>query len=205
MAPYSELVGYDEIVGDDDPFHEGSSGLIGADAADALLAMASGEYSGAVNPQLAHAMQAMRAQQAAARSKASHFAPRVVDVKSVGARAPRDLVIGFDSDVVQPGGVLAGQTLTIAVLPQVIFRGSRLLIPSDIAGSFLIADIIVGNRSQLVASGSLPGRAFQENSLNNRVMLDTASVSQQVILKVTNTSLGALRFNAALFGVAAIP
>lgn len=168
--PYAEITGYDEITG----------GLVGDDAADALLSM-----TGAAAP---------------SRTQMRNYHPRVIDVKQVDARAPRQLVIGFSA-----ASVAAGVQAVISVLPQVIFRGQRLVVPSDIAGSFSIDDIIVGNRSQLVSAGALPARAFQENCLNNELHLDTASVSQQLILKVTNTSAGALAFSAALFGTAAIP
>lgn len=45
--------------------------------------------------------------------------------------------------------------------PQVgAFRGRRIIIPDDIAPNFTIEDIRVGNRSQLLQSGSIPGQAF---------------------------------------------
>jgi hypothetical protein len=192
--PYSEITGYDEITG----------GFVG-DAADSLLAMASGDEEMGAAGNMAQAMQMYRAAQARKQQQQQHYSPRVIDVQQVSARAPRKLVIGFDSANVVPGGVAAGTDAVISVLPQVIFRGYKLVVPSDIAGSFLISDIIVGNRSQLVSAGSLPARAFQENSLENTLHLDTASVSQQLILKVTNISTNTLRFTAALFGTAAIP
>lgn len=113
--------------------------------------------------------------------------------------AARVVPIGFDTVAAVP----AFTSATITQRPQEPFRPSRVFIPSDIAGSFLVDDIKVGNRSQLAANGSLPARMFQENATGISLLLDTADPAIDVVLRVTNISGGALRFFAAIVGPAA--
>lgn len=116
-------------------------------------------------------------------------------------RAPtkgREYVMGFDSVV----AVAAGAAAIITTRPQVIFRPDRLVVPASIAASFLINDLRVGKNSQFVAATAVPAEAFTQGAFGVRLKLDTAQVSQDIILNVTNTSGGALRFTAALIGPA---
>lgn len=116
-------------------------------------------------------------------------------------RAPskgREYVMGFDSVTT----VAAGATAIITTRPQVVFRPDRLVIPASIASSFLINDLKVGKNSQFVAATAVPAEAFTQGAFGVRLKLDTAQVSQDIILNVTNTSGGALRFTAALIGPA---
>jgi hypothetical protein len=110
----------------------------------------------------------------------------------------RDYPIGFDSGT----PIDAGGTLSITVQPQVLFRAERFVVPSDIAGQFLINDIKVGKDSMLAAAGSLPARAFDERAVGVRMMLATSQVSQQIIVSVTNIGGAPQRFNAVIFGKA---
>jgi len=110
----------------------------------------------------------------------------------------REFPLGFES----PTTVAAGATATITSRPQIPFRGERLIIPSDIAGSFSILDLRVGKNSQFTSSGAVPGRTFQENSVGIRLMLDTAQISQDVTLSVQNVGGAPQTFRAALIGSA---
>jgi hypothetical protein len=96
--------------------------------------------------------------------------------------------------------VAAGATENVTVQPQVPFRGERLVIPSDIAGLFMIDDIRVGKNSQLVSTGAIPARTFTEVGVGVGVHLDTAQVSQQITLRVRNISGQDATFRAALIG-----
>lgn len=116
-------------------------------------------------------------------------------------RAPskgREYFMGFDSVAT----VAAGATAIITTRPQVIFRPDRLVIPASIAPSFLINDFKVGKNSQMVAATAVPAEAFTQGAFGVRLKSDTAQVSQDVILNVTNISAGALRFLATLIGPA---
>lgn len=109
----------------------------------------------------------------------------------------RDLVIGFQSLAVG-----AGATLDVTQRPQVVFRPERIVIASSIAADFTVADIKIGNKSQLVSSGPIPAEAFAQTAFGVEMMMDTCDISQDFILEVTNTSAGALDFRAAVFGKA---
>ncbi len=109
----------------------------------------------------------------------------------------RTFPLGFLSDA----AVAAGASVTVISRPQVLFRGQRLVIPSDIAGDFSLDDVKVGKNSQFVAEGAVPGRVMQENARDVAMILDTAKVSQDISLSVTNISGAARTFRAALFGL----
>jgi hypothetical protein len=110
----------------------------------------------------------------------------------------REYPMGFDT----VGTVAAGANVQIISRPQVTFRPERLVIAGAIAPSFLLNDLKVGKNSQLVNSAALPGDAFAPTAFGVRLRMDTAQISMDVVLDVTNISAGALRFNAALFGKA---
>jgi hypothetical protein len=107
--------------------------------------------------------------------------------------------LGFESD----GPIAPGASVVIVSRPQVLFRGERLVIPSDIAGDFVVDDVKVGKDSQFVAEGSIPGRVLQENARDVAFQLDTAQISQDVSISITNISGAARTFRAALIGRAA--
>lgn len=108
----------------------------------------------------------------------------------------RHSMMGFESN----GAILAGGTQTILQQPQVPFRGTRLMVPSDIAGSFIITDIRVGKNSQLPVVGALPCRGFQENATDAQFVWDTAQISQQIAIAVQNISGAPATFRALLYG-----
>ena len=107
--------------------------------------------------------------------------------------------LGFESSA----PVAAGASITIKSRPQVLFRGERLVLPSDIAGSFVIDDVKVGKDSQFVAEGPIPGRVLQENAVGVGFQLDTAQISQDISIAATNISGAPATFRAALIGTAA--
>lgn len=124
---------------------------------------------------------------------------RKVELRPSEFTKVREYPLGFDSVVSVPA---LGGSLAITARPQVKFRGDRLLVPSDIAGIFVISDIKVGKNSQLAASGAIPGRTFQENAVGIRLGLDTAQVAMDITLLVTNISGAPARFFATLIGTA---
>ena len=94
----------------------------------------------------------------------------------------------------------AAATASPAAVTQVLFRGRRLVIPSDIAASILVNDLKIGKNSQFSSGAPVPGRVFSEIAVGVDLSLDTAQISQTIVLNVTNTSVGAVTFNAALLG-----
>lgn len=108
----------------------------------------------------------------------------------------RTVPLGFDSETpIDPG-----LTRRITARPQVVFKGLRPVVSSDIAGSFIIQDIIVGKNSQFASSGPIPARTFEGNSFGVELDLDTAQIGQDVTMLVTNISAAPVRFFATLIG-----
>lgn len=111
-------------------------------------------------------------------------------------RHARRFPLGF----VSAAPVLPGQSITITSRPQVLFRGERLVLPSDLAGDFAVDDLKVGKDSQFVAEGAIPGRVLQENATDVGFDLDTAQISQDISISVTNIGGAPRTFRAALWG-----
>jgi hypothetical protein len=125
--------------------------------------------------------------------------PQVVNVQP---RNVREFAIGFGptSPAVNPN-----QTVIVAAQPQIIFRGSRLVVPSvfgtsTVAANFTINDIRVGKDSQFVSAGPLPAIAYLENAVGTAMGLDTCNVGQLITLNVTNVGAAAEVFIATVFG-----
>lgn len=112
----------------------------------------------------------------------------------------RQFPLGFDS-----GAILIPALGTASVInnPQVVFKTERLVVPSDIGGSFVIDDVIVGKNSQFASNAvGIPARTFDERGVGVGLAGDTAQISQNVIIKVTNTSGAPARFRATIIGPA---
>ena len=108
----------------------------------------------------------------------------------------RTVPLGFDSET----PIDAGATRRITTRPQVVFKGVRPIVSSDIAGSFMLQDIIIGKNSQFAASGPVPARVFEGNSFGVELDLDTAQIGQDITMYVTNISSAPVRFIATLIG-----
>lgn len=101
-----------------------------------------------------------------------------------------------------PVTILGLFSANIIVQPQMAFKTKRVYIPSDIAGSFLVNDMKVGNISQLPSTNAIPARVFSEVSVDSGVEFDTAQVSMQVSMSITSTSNNTLVYTAAWKGAA---
>jgi hypothetical protein len=120
-------------------------------------------------------------------------------VRERGFYKRREVPLGFQS----AAAIAAGATANVTTQPQVVFRPDRLVVPSDIAGSFDINDFVVGKNSQFASTATpIPGRIFQEDAVNVSLLGDTAQISQNVTLNVTNFSGAPLTFRAAVIGPA---
>jgi hypothetical protein len=120
---------------------------------------------------------------------------RPLAVAQSGRNDARELILGFIYLAVP-----AGSSVVVAARPQVLFRGTRLVIAASCAPSFSVDDIKVGNRSQYVAAGPVPAEAFTQNAVNTPLSIDTCQVSMEIILQVSNFSLAACDFRAGMFG-----
>lgn len=195
----------EEIIGDEFEGEVGDDYAVGDDV-ESLLAMTGydvgDEYAVGAAPArraaLTPAQLSKRFQAARAAKMRKLVDPRVVAVAPRRATRQREFALSFDSQ----SNLAAGSSRIISANPQVVFRGERLVVPSAIAGSFLIDSIVVGKDSQQVAPGSLPAAIFSEVAVGMRLKLDTAQPGIQISLGVTNVSAGPLRFTGALVGTA---
>lgn len=117
-----------------------------------------------------------------------------------GPQRSRRLICGAT-----PTSVANSATADISIQPQDLFRTDRIIVPSDIAFSFIFTDIKVGQRSQLVAAASLPCGAFTEVAVDCYVTFDTAAVGNLIVLSVQNLdTVNTITFRAMLLGRAAV-
>lgn len=184
---------FDDIIGAADLAFGAEDIVGGYNQLDALFSGSPMIVTGADGAQLLQqsanqgATKAALAQQLLARNSAM--------VVQRGVTKAREFPLGFPTT-----SVAAAATANIQTQPQVPFRGRRLAIPSDIAGSILVNDLKIGNASMFPNSNPVPGRMFSELAVGIDLNLDTAQISQVVSLNVTNTSGAAVTFNAAIIG-----
>jgi hypothetical protein len=177
---YRTYVGNQEIVGDEEIV---GAEFVGDSDIDRLLAMG--------------------AEAAAAQAQGGRGLPRAgrvvstVDAK-LGLWKKHYLPLNLVGATTVAG---AGGTGTLQNNPQRLFKPSRLIVPSDVAGLFSILNIFIGVKPQLVATGSMPARVFSETSFDTDFEGDTAQISQSVAVQVVNNSLGASPISAAMRGL----
>jgi hypothetical protein len=201
---HEEIVG-DELVGDDfgdefgdelgDEFGDDGTGdqLVGADEY--------GDDYGAEDIGALRRRRRMIRQRRMRRPSPKQQAIRAHRIRSSKAVVTKSYTksrvqsIGFQSLQVQPH-----TSADIPTKPQVLFRGTRLIVGSAIAQFFTIDDIKVGRTSQFVATGSQPAEAIKDTATGDNVSLDTCRPGMDIVLQVTNVSDTAQDFRAALFG-----
>ena len=138
---------------------------------------------------------------------ASPFAPRAA---LVDARPPtfaaRD-ILPLSTGV----PILPTQSAQITGRPQArAFRGDRLMVSNagtaGGAADWIINDIKIGNRSQFVQSGDVPGDLFAVNAIDTFVRFETAQTAMDIVVVVTYIGLNesGAPFFAALVGTAAV-
>ena len=180
----SIMAGDFEIEGDD--FDSGDDSDSGYDEEAQMGANRSGKNK--------RRQRMLRAARAALATRVA--ARNAVMVKQVEPTNARVFPMGFES----PFAIPSGDSVLIIGRPQVIFRPEYLRVPSDIAGDFAIDDIKVGKDSQFVAPGPIPARLLQENAIGSRMQMDTAQISQEITVAVTNRSGADRIFAAGMWG-----
>lgn len=174
--------------------------IAGVDDFDLIAGLDDDESAGADYELIAGAAaqnQKLRAKNALLqRALADKIAQGSTLVKERPANKGRTVPLGFDSETPVDPGI----PRRIIARPQVVFKGLRPVVSTDIAGSFIILDIIVGKNSQFAASGGIPARTFEGNAFGVELDLDTAQIGQDVIMVVQNISATPTRFIATLIG-----
>lgn len=196
----SEILGLDEILGDD---------ISGEDAAAILGELLGEDVSG--DDTSGEDAAAILGAALNAKSRAGKNALRkAITARTLGSAqilSPRKpassgvQALGFVSGA--PGAATAvnpGQQVLITTQPQTWFKPMRLVIPGSIAPFFTVDNIIVGNKSQFPSPIPLPGETFIPEA--EAVVLDLATVDPAInlTLAVTNISGVALLFRATFVG-----
>jgi len=193
---YSDIVGYDEIIGALDEMDSatgnwmsvGDNLAIGDDI-EQLLHAAGAEAAAAGPSKIQRLAQKLRL--------AREIDPRAVTVMDRPATRRREYPLGFES----AAEVALNGTALVRATPQISFRGERLVVPSDISLFFSIDDIIVGKNSQLVSDGPIPASTFSEVAVGVRLNLDTANIGNTITMRVRNVgSADPIFFRASIIG-----
>jgi len=101
------------------------------------------------------------------------------------------------------GQVIAANTsLTINATPQCFYTPTSLCIPSTIASSLYINDIIIGTNSMFAAVGPIPAMAFIETATYRGLTWDTCLPNQPIQIQFENVTDGDVTLVANFFGVA---
>jgi hypothetical protein len=115
-----------------------------------------------------------------------------------GYTKARTFPFGLQAD----GVTLAGAAGSVTRRPQTPIKIARLVIPSSIAGAFVITDLKVGKDSQFVGSDPIPAETFIPTAVGVELKGDTANVGHDVTVAFTNISGAPQQFRAALIGPA---
>ena len=107
--------------------------------------------------------------------------------------------------------ILPTQSAQITGRPQVLaYRCGRFLISNagtaGGAADWIVNDIKIGNRSQFVQSGDVPGDLFATNAIDTFVRFETAQTAMDVVVVVTYIGLNesGCPFFGAMIGTAAV-
>ena len=179
MGRYDDdLVGADEIIGDDEDTLLAE--IMGEEGDDYGGAIGADEIIGRVSPAIRKRIMLRRAKL----------------IKSRQFDRLRKYLLG-----VQQLAVGAGVQATINSQPQYPFRPYRYMIPATFAPNFVVDALSIGQQPVFVAAGAVPAEVFSEVAVGGSVLWDTASIGNQVSVQVTNISAGNADFRSALFGV----
>jgi hypothetical protein len=99
--------------------------------------------------------------------------------------------------------LLPGIVTEVEFRPQQLLRVERIIIPSEIAPDVFVNDIKVGNLSQLLTTGGLPGSAFSEVAIDAYLHFDSAEIGNTISLILTNTSAVNVTFKSMILGAVA--
>ena len=116
-------------------------------------------------------------------------------VRSSPPSRAQELAVGFPAT-----SIAAAASANVTTNPQEIFRPERLVVGDAIAPNFIINSLIVGKNNQFLNQNPLPAEGFKSTAVGVRLRCDTAQVNSNIVLNVTNISLGTLTFYAMLVG-----
>ncbi len=102
---------------------------------------------------------------------------------------------------INSAAVTTGASADATARPQQPFKPVRLVLSNPTL--WLITRFTIGNKPQTVASGTIPGDAFQGTSTDVLLDCDTSGAGVDIVLGLTNTSSGTLTQYGVFFGPSA--
>lgn len=102
---------------------------------------------------------------------------------------------------IEATAVAAGATATIQARPNHSFKAQRLVLATAIAAGFTIQNIVIRGKSQLEATGTVPGELFGATAADVNFIFDECPPNSTIDLQVTNDTAGALTFVGSFLGL----
>jgi hypothetical protein len=123
--------------------------------------------------------------------------PSAVGVRASGPTRSRRLILPIDTGAV---AILGGAAATINLSSSQPFRATQLRLDPVAAPNWLIVDVKVGRKSQLLGTGAIPASVFSAANPDCAVGFDTAQATETVQLLLQNMSGAASRLTGAMIG-----
>jgi len=124
-----------------------------------------------------------------------------LQLKPAGNAVIRYYIAGFGLSAAIAAGVAAAPTTGPLTRP---FRGERFVVPTTVAGAFLLTALASGSDSVFVSVPGAPCMNFSELATEVGLDFPTTLVGTAITAGVTNSSLAAAPFTGMVVGYAAV-
>lgn len=101
--------------------------------------------------------------------------------------------------------ILANDTATVTITATNPFRPRRFVIPPSVAQQFNIESMSIGMGLQILGNAPVPCECILPDAVGGDWELPTVQTSQQIIMRVTNTTAQDARFRGVCWGEVAVP
>lgn len=110
-----------------------------------------------------------------------------------------EYILGFDRTAVPGEGIKV-----IAKKAQTIFQIERIIIPSEVGVDFVVLDVKIGDKSQLLDPSQqgveIPAVVFSETALGVKLKMDTANIDDEISITVKNLNPAQRDFACTVVG-----
>jgi len=101
----------------------------------------------------------------------------------------------FEITTVPPCG-----SVNLAIEARCDFFLTRLIIPHDAAGHFLVTDLKCGRDSRLISRGAIPAGCFSDRAFSEDLSLGEVKKGDSIVISVTNQSSVDRNFSCSILG-----
>jgi len=124
-----------------------------------------------------------------------------LSLKPAGSSVIRYYIAGLGLSAAIAAAAAAAPTTGPLTRP---FRGERFVVPTTVAGAFMLTALASGSDSVFVSAAAAPCMAFSELATEIGLDFPTTMVGTSITAGVTNVSLAASPFTAMVVGYAAV-